>query len=65
MKKFLIITVSVIVLLLGALIAAPFLFKDKIVALVKEQANENINAKVNFDNDIELSLIKNFLKGIP
>jgi hypothetical protein len=60
MKKFLIITISVIVLLLGALIAAPFLFKDKIVALVKEQANENINAKVNFDNDIELSLIKNF-----
>lgn len=60
MKKFLIITVSLIILILGGLIAAPFLFKDKIVALIKEQANNNINATINFNNDIDLSLIKSF-----
>ena len=60
MKKFLIITVSLVVLILGGLIAAPFLFKDKIVALIKEQANNNVNATVDFNNDIDLSLIKSF-----
>jgi hypothetical protein len=60
MKKILITIAVVIGLLLVALIAAPFLFKDKIVAIVKEQANNNLNATVNFDNDISLSLIKNF-----
>lgn len=60
MKKFLIITISLIVLILGGLIAAPFLFKDKIVALIKEQANNNVNATINFNNDIDLSLIKSF-----
>src|SRR5690606_32981608 len=42
------------------LIAAPFIFKDKIVALVKEQANANLNATVNF-GDFDLSLISSFL----
>jgi hypothetical protein len=60
MKKFLLITVSLIVLILGFLVAAPFLFKDKIINIIKEQANNNVNAKVNFDNDIDLSLIKSF-----
>jgi hypothetical protein len=60
MKKFLLITGSVIIVLLGALIAAPFLFKDKIFAIVKEQANNNINATVNFDNNLDLSLLSSF-----
>lgn len=59
-KKILITLTVVIVLLFAALIAAPFLFKDKIVQLVKDQANNHLNAVVNFDNDISLSLIKNF-----
>lgn len=42
------------------LIAAPFMFKDKIVTLIKEQTNNSLNAKVSFDNDISLSLIRNF-----
>jgi hypothetical protein len=60
MKKFLLVTASIIVLLLGALIAAPFLFKDKIFAIVKEQANNNVNAIVNFDNNLDLSLLSSF-----
>jgi hypothetical protein len=60
MKKILITITIIIVVLLAALIATPFLFKGKIVELVKEQANNNVNASVNFDNDISLSLIKNF-----
>ncbi|HQQ92937.1 MAG TPA: AsmA-like C-terminal region-containing protein [Bacteroidia bacterium] len=50
------ISLLIIVLLL---IAAPFIFKDKIVALVKEQANANLNAKVDF-GEFDLSLISSF-----
>ncbi len=46
---------SIIVLL----IAAPFIFKGKIVAIVKEQANANLNAKVDF-GDFDLSIISSF-----
>src|SRR5687768_14141824 len=50
------ISLLVIILLL---IAAPFIFKDKIVSIVKEQANANLNAKVDF-GDFDLSLITSF-----
>ena len=60
MKKFILITTTTLVVIFALLLATPFLFKDKILAIIKEQANNNINAKVYFDNDINLSLIKNF-----
>jgi hypothetical protein len=60
MKKILITIVVTLLLLVATLVAIPFFFKDKIIQLVKNQANNNINAVVNFDNDIELSLIKSF-----
>src|ERR1700742_1751084 len=50
--------ISLLIILL-LLIAAPFIFKDKIVALVKEEANANLNAKVDF-GDFDLSLISSF-----
>jgi hypothetical protein len=50
------IALLVIILLL---ITAPIIFKDKIVAIVKEQANKNLNAKVDF-GDFDLSLISSF-----
>lgn len=40
-------------------IAAPFIFKDKIIAIVKEEANKNLNAKVDF-GDFGLTLITSF-----
>lgn len=48
-----------IVLLLGLLIAAPFLFKDKLVELAKKEANKQLNAKVDF-GEFHLSLFKSF-----
>lgn len=50
------ITLLLIIILL---IAAPFIFKNKIVSIVKEQANKNLNAKVDF-GDFDLSLISSF-----
>ncbi|MDZ4668334.1 MAG: AsmA-like C-terminal region-containing protein [bacterium] len=49
-----------LVVIIGLLLVAPFLFKGKIVNLIKEQANANVNAVINFDEDIDLSLISNF-----
>ena len=59
MKKALKIILIVVVVLLAAFIAIPFIFKDKIVARVKAGVNENINAKVDF-GDFDLTLFKNF-----
>jgi hypothetical protein len=48
-----------ILVLLILIIIAPFIFKDKIVALVKEEANKNLNAKVDF-GDFDLTLFSSF-----
>ncbi len=59
MKKFLSILVVVILLLVVILAAVPLLFKDRIVQFVKDTANENLTATLNF-SDVDISLIKNF-----
>ncbi len=59
MKKFLKIFVGFVVALLVALIVLPIIFQDKIIAVVKDKINENVNAKVEFA-DADLSLIRNF-----
>lgn len=58
-KKILIISVSVFALLVGLLVAAPFMFKGKIKAAVLKAVNENLNASVDFE-DVSISLFKNF-----
>lgn len=45
--------------LIIAIIAAPFIFKDKLVQLVKDEANKNLNAKVDF-GDFDLTLFSSF-----
>lgn len=60
MKKFLKISGIVLLLLVVSLVAAPFLFKGKIVEAVKNEANKNLNAKVNFSEDIGISIFKSF-----
>lgn len=60
MKKLLISITIIIGIAFATLIIVPFLFKDKLIELIKQQANQNINATVNFNNNIGLSLIKNF-----
>ncbi len=59
MKKFLKITGITVLVLIVALIALPFLFKDKLVKMAKEEANKNLNAKVDFGN-FDLSIISSF-----
>lgn len=59
MKKVVKILAGVLVVFLLTLIAIPLLFQDKIVGLVKETINNNVNAKVDF-TDANLSLLSNF-----
>ena len=59
LKKILKVLGIIVVLLLAAIIILPIVFKDDIIAKVKEEANNNINAKVDF-GEFDLSLIKNF-----
>jgi hypothetical protein len=48
-----------ILVLLILIIIAPFIFKDKIVGIVKEETNKSLNAKVDF-GDFDLTLISSF-----
>ncbi|MBL4709985.1 MAG: hypothetical protein JKY48_16255 [Flavobacteriales bacterium] len=59
MKKFLKIIGAFLILVLASLIVLPMIFKDDIVKLVKDEANNALNAKVDF-GDFDLSLIKSF-----
>jgi len=59
MKKVLKVLAVIVILIVAALIAIPIIFKDDIVKMVKDLANENVNAKVEF-GDFDLSLIKSF-----
>lgn len=60
-KKVLKIVALVLVLLVATAIILPFVFKDKIIAMVKEEANKNLNATLAFD-DINISLFAHFPK---
>ncbi len=51
------ITVAVIFLILLIL---PFAFKGKILKMAQEGASSSVNAKISFDDDLNLSLIRNF-----
>src|SRR3990170_7564444 len=49
----------VLLLLIIFIIVAPFIFKDKIIAIAKEEANKQLNAKVDF-GEFDLTLFKSF-----
>ena len=59
MKKALKWTGIVFGVLFLFLLVAPFLFKGKIESAIKQAANDNLNARVNW-SDVSLSLIRNF-----
>jgi hypothetical protein len=48
-----------VLLLLGALLLAPFLLKDRVIELVERQISERLEATVGFE-DVELSLLSTF-----
>ena len=58
-KKILKIVGILLVLLVGTLFVAPYLFKDQIKAKIAKAINEKVDAKVSFA-DADLSLFKNF-----
>ncbi|MFM9057224.1 MAG: membrane assembly protein AsmA, partial [Bacteroidota bacterium] len=58
-KKIFLGLASFLVLLLAALILVPLLYKDRIAGMIKDEANKNLNAKLEF-SDVSLSLIRSF-----
>ncbi len=60
MKKFIKYLLIAFVTIIVAAMVLPFLFKSKILQIAKKEANNNINARVNFSDDIGLSIIKSF-----
>ena len=62
LKKVLKITGIVLLILIIALVAAPFIFKDKIKQMVVTAINQNVDATVAFE-DVDLSLLKSFPKA--
>ncbi len=58
-KRILIAIVAFLVLGVAFLLAAPILFKDKIMANVKYSANRALNAEVDF-RDVNLSFLRSF-----
>jgi hypothetical protein len=61
MKKVLFGLAIFLFLILGSLIAIPYLFKDEIIAQVKTAANESLTAKLEF-SDVDISIFRNFPK---
>jgi hypothetical protein len=59
MKKVFKIVGVVVLLLLITIISLPFIFKDKLIELVKVEANKNLNAKVDF-GEFDLSIFSTF-----
>lgn len=59
MKKILKISTITIAVIVVLLLIAPFLFQGKIIKIVKQTVNENINAKFEFA-DANISLLRNF-----
>jgi hypothetical protein len=61
MKKKLLIAGAVFLVLLGILIALPFIFKDKIAERIDREIQASVNAQVYYDfNNISLSIFQRF-----
>ena len=59
MKKFFKIIAALIAVIMLVLLALPFLFKDKIESIIKEEGNKMLNAEFDFKG-LDISLIKRF-----
>ena len=58
-KRLFLTVFLLLVLLVGALFAIPYFFKDEVLATVRQELNANLNATVDF-KDVHLSLIRDF-----
>ena len=61
LKKFFKIFFIILFVLIGLLFATPYIFKGKIVSLVKKEINKNLTAKVDF-KDVDISFFRRFPK---
>ncbi len=59
MKRLLKVLSIIVLLVLATIVVLPYFFKDKIVAVVKKEINQQLNAEVDFV-DADLSLIRQF-----
>jgi hypothetical protein len=59
LKKILKVILIVLVCFIALLFASGFIFKGKIVSLVKAEINKNINAKVDF-KEVDISFLRHF-----
>lgn len=59
MKKFLIAISILLLIVVASIVAIPFLFQNKINNMIKQEANKQLNATVDY-SDFSLSLIRNF-----
>ncbi|MBL4624737.1 MAG: hypothetical protein JKY42_06315 [Flavobacteriales bacterium] len=59
MKKVVKVVGVIFVLLIAAIVILPIIFKDDIIQLVKDEANNNLNATVDF-GEFDLSIISTF-----
>ncbi len=60
-KRILKITGITLILLIGILFAAPFIFEKQILNLVKSEVNKTLNAKTDF-SDVDISFFRSFPK---
>lgn len=59
MKKIIKITLIVLASLIVIAFAAPFLFKDKLIAIAKRELNKSLNARADF-KDLDISFFRHF-----
>ena len=59
MKRFFRILFILIVVVVGAMVVVPIVFKDEIIAKVKEEANKNLEATVDFES-VSINLFSRF-----
>ena len=60
MKKYVLSIAILFVLLAGSAIFLPYLFKDKIIAMVKDEANKNLTATLDFSPNVGINIFKSF-----
>jgi len=58
-KRLFLVVIILFVLLLGAMVAIPWFFKDDVLRVIKEQANAGMNAELEFE-DATLSFFRQF-----
>ena len=59
MKKIIKITLSILFVLIVTIIAVPYFLKDDIEKFIKDEINNSVNAKIDYD-DVRLSLLTDF-----